>query len=148
MYKHVAKQRKLTDSNKEARLSDEEGSDDSSDDAGSSDSEANDSDSAFGDDDDDDADDGIVLPGGGADSDEEAEEEVELKEPPKGFPTALEALENPIAMPEKSEEAGDAGEEPQPVCVVCPSKALKHGKMLDIHLASKVRSPVPQPVLH
>ena len=135
MYKHVAKQRKLTDSNKEARLSDEEASDDSSSDDAGSDSEANDSDSAFGDEDDD----GIALPATGAsDDDEDAEDEVELKEPPKGFPSALEALANPIAEPESVEGAAE-GEEIQPVCVVCPSKALKRGKMLEIHLASKVR---------
>ncbi|KAL8290183.1 hypothetical protein RQP46_003122 [Phenoliferia psychrophenolica] len=137
MYKHVAKQRKLTDSNKEARLSDEDNaSDDSSSDDAASDSEANDSDSAFGDDDD--GDDNVVPAGGAVETDDEdAEDEIELKEPPKGFPSALEALENPIAMPEKSDEEGAEGEELQPVCVVCPSKALKHGKMLDIHLASK-----------
>ncbi|KAK4697375.1 hypothetical protein P7C70_g8222, partial [Phenoliferia sp. Uapishka_3] len=133
MYKHVAKQRKLTDSNKEARLSDEDDlsdDDDPSSDEAATASEGSDSDSDFGEDED------VILPASAILSDEEeVADTIELKEPPKGFPSAEEALKNPIAEPEKEEGEGD--DDVQPVCVVCPSKALKRGKMLDVHLASK-----------
>jgi hypothetical protein len=136
MFKHVAKQRRLAASNKQVQLSDEDSS-------GNSASEDEASLSGSGDE-------GSGSDGSGMDEDqeegldeeeapeEEEDEEEELLPPPPGFPTALAALDNPIASPSDDAEAASA-EDSILICVVCPSKVLKHGKMLEVHLASKVR---------
>lgn len=142
MYKHVAKQRRLVNSNKELHLSDEDSSgNSSSSDGGRSDSgsDSDSDDSGEGEDDDD------ILGGlGGKEEDageeeEEDSDDEEILPPPAGFPTALEATINPIGEPEDDdEEDGTLKEEGVPVCAVCPNKALKKGKMLELHLKSKV----------
>ena len=142
MYKHVAKQRKLAASNKELRLSDEESSGDSASEISNSDSDSN-SDAGSSDEDGGDAIDEIdeMLAGGSGGEDEEEEEEEEMGPPPAGFPTALEALEAGRSIAEVEEEgetASKADKDVVLVCVVCPNKVLKLGKMLEIHLGSKV----------
>lgn len=128
MYKHVSKQRKLADKNKQVVLSDE--SDDSDDEqlenssseakSGSGSGEAEESEKAEEEE--------------KQEEEEEKEEEV-LNPPPTGYPTVTEALKDPIVYPV---EAGGDGSEPEVVCVVCPDKALKKGKMLEVHVASNV----------
>lgn len=138
MFRHVQKQRKLAESNKELQLSDEdssgnsasEGEEDSASEQSGSEDESGDEES--GDEEE------------GSEGEESAgqEEEEELLPPPPGYPTAEEALKNPIALPDSD---GLATADIVPVCVVCPSKALKPGKMLEVHLGSKVRPVLPLP---
>lgn len=130
MYKHVAKQRKLVASNKELQLSDE----DSSGNSASSASDSSDNSDLEGSNES--GDESDELPGESVG--DEDEEEEELSAPPAGFPSALEALEEGGCIAE-SEEARDGDKEVALVCVVCPNKVLKLGKMLVIHLSSKVR---------
>lgn len=124
-YKHVSKQRKLAEQNKELQLSDEDSSGNSA-----SEDEGSDSDSEFGSE--------ASGTGGesdgeevGSDDEEEEEGEEELLPPPPGFPTALEAVEKPVG-----EDPGGNGE--NVVCVICPDKVLKKGRMLEVHLGGKV----------
>ena len=85
-----------------------------------------------------------MLAGGSEGEDEEEEDDEELGPPPAGFPTALEALDAGRSIAEVEEE-GDAGSKADKdvvlACVVCPNKVLKLGKMLEIHLGSKVGTP-------
>ena len=142
MYKHVAKQRKLAASNKELRLSDEESSGDSASEISNSDSDSN-TDAGSSDEAGEGAVDEIndMLAGGSEGEDDGEEEEEELGPPSAGYPTALEALEAGRSIVEVEEE-GEAGSKADKdvvlVCVVCPNKVLKLGKMLEIHLGSKV----------
>ena len=69
--------------------------------------------------------------GGSGGEEEVDEEEDELLPPPPGFPTALEAVEKPVG-----EDPGGNGE--NVVCVICPDKVLKKGRMLEVHLGGKV----------
>ena len=131
MYKHVAKQRKLIDENKEVTLSDEDSSGNEDSDEGSSADESN-SDAGEGDSDDDDSEDSEDDEEEVAGEEEKAKE-LELAPPPTGFPTAEEAILAPVANTEK-EGTNDV----VPVCVICPTKALKPGRMLEVHLGSKV----------
>lgn len=153
MYRHFSKQRKLAAKGKQPLLSDEE-DDDSSDEENvpqqhtgnivvqdsadeNSDSGA-DSDSADEDDQDD-----KMLPASDLEEESDSSDETELLPPPPGFPTAQEAIENPICAqaPTTATEpdAAPADDADTPlICVVCPSKVLKLGKMLEVHLASKV----------
>ena len=134
MFKHVTKSRKLAKHQREARLSDEDSSGASasepeldsasgSDASDASDSEGSDSDSEF------------------EQNEPETPEEEELLAPAPGYPSIEEALTNPIAQP--THEEGKDGELVEaaglaPVCVVCVSKVLKAGTMLEVHLKSKV----------
>lgn len=138
MYRHYAKQRKLGKQQKQAVLSDEESSGDDDEDYTSGaqqapvESGSDVSDDESGSDDDDD-----LLPPSQESGAEESAEEDELLPPPPGVPTAEEALDNSICAQPTDVDAQDAEEGPL-ICVVCPSKVLKRGKMLDVHLASKV----------
>ena len=152
VYKHVAASQKRSKRKAEQLLSDEEddlsasdnsdaSQDEADSDSGSDQDDSNDDDSA-------DEDDGL----GGVDDVLGPEDP---RPPPKGFPTALEALETQVvssallvAGDESGDEAAKGGdgddeddEELPLVCVVCPNKVLKKGKMTDVHLASKVRPP-------
>lgn len=51
--------------------------------------------------------------------------------PPPPFPNGTNALENSVVTLEK-------GDEKTLVCVFCPGKRLKEGKMTEVHLAGKV----------
>ncbi|GAA5903469.1 uncharacterized protein JCM6883_005011 [Sporobolomyces salmoneus] len=150
LFKQVTAQQKRSKRKAEALLSDEENSssDEEQLDAGS-DSEAgsgsDESDSEL------DGEDEELV--GASDEEEEGEPEVldedEPRPPPVGFPTAKEALENTVASTaaliaemdaEKGEgekENAEDDEEAPLVCVVCPNKILKPGKMVEVHLASK-----------
>lgn len=148
MYKHVAKQRRLVNAKKELHLSDEDSSGNSSDSSEDHSSNSNDSESNSNSDSDEDEEDDDSEEDEGEEREDEEDEagegEPELLPPPPHFPTALEATLEPIAYPEEAEEVDDEGnellgKEMQPVCTVCPSKKLKLGKMLDVHLNSKVR---------
>lgn len=129
MYKHVAKQRKLAENNKQVALSDEDSS-------GNSDSESESSSNS-------DSSSGNEESEGGDEFDEimeepeiEKEKEEELLPPPTGFPTALEATKNSIV---DSILVGVEGAlDNSMICVICPEKALKKGRMLEVHLSGKV----------
>ncbi|GAA5895883.1 hypothetical protein JCM8208_005113 [Rhodotorula glutinis] len=155
VYKHVAASQKRSKRKAEQLLSDEEddlsasdnsdaSQDDADSDSGSDQTDSDDDDSA-------DEDDGL----GGVD---DVLGEDDPRPPPKGFPNALEALENQVvssallvaaaaaAGGESGAEAAkgtgaddedDDDEELPLICVVCPNKVLKKGKMTDVHLASK-----------
>lgn len=60
----------------------------------------------------------------------------DMEAPPKGYPTALEAVTNTIVT------LGAAGAEGKValLCVICPTKKLQEGTMLEVHLKGKVRS--------
>ncbi|GAA5928271.1 hypothetical protein JCM3775_000562 [Rhodotorula graminis] len=152
VYKHVAASQKRSKRKAEQLLSDEEDDLSASDNSDASQDEADtDSGSDQTDSDDDDSadeDDGL----GGVD---DVLGEDDPRPPPKGFPNALEALENQVvssallvaaaAGGESGDEAAKGGadgddeddEELPLICVVCPNKVLKKGKMTDVHLASK-----------
>ncbi|GAA5865040.1 hypothetical protein JCM8547_007691 [Rhodosporidiobolus lusitaniae] len=143
VYKQIVKQVKRAKRKVEALLSDEE--DDSGSDSERSQDEHSNSDSdESGSDDDFEEDDGL-----GGDADEVQLGEDDARPPPAGFPTAEEALENPVAstasliaaMKEEGEDDDsddeDDDEEAPLVCVFCPNKVLKQGKMTEVHLASK-----------
>ncbi|GAA5823878.1 hypothetical protein JCM5353_006391 [Sporobolomyces roseus] len=153
LFKQVTAQQKRSKRKAEALLSDEEGNDSSSEEELelSSDEEEG---SGSGEDESEDGDEVEELVGsaGEGESDEDEEdlvlEEDQARPPPAGFPTAKEALENTVASTaaliaemdaEKGEEAkeDDDEEEAPLVCVVCPNKILKPGKMVEVHLASK-----------
>ncbi|GAA5880513.1 hypothetical protein JCM16303_005411 [Sporobolomyces ruberrimus] len=151
LFKQVTAQQKRSKRKAEALLSDEEGNDSSSDeelldsDSGESGSGSDESDSEIEGDEDEE------LLGPGEDDDEEPQvlDEDEPRPPPAGFPTAKAALENTVAstaalIAEMDAEKGEDGkteeddeEEAPLVCVVCPNKILKPGKMVEVHLASK-----------
>lgn len=154
LFKQVTAQQKRSKRKAEALLSDEEGNDSSSEEELelSSDEEEG---SESGEDESEDGDEVEELVGsaGEGESDEDEEdlvlEEDQARPPPAGFPTAKEALDNTVASTaaliaemdaEKGEEAkeDDDEEEAPLVCVVCPNKILKPGKMVEVHLASKV----------
>lgn len=139
MYKHVAKQRRLASQSKEAHLSDE---DSSGDELEQEEVELASESGSEGEEDEDDEGEGEdLLPSDDNEvaAEEEAEEEEELVPPPPGMPTALAALEDSIvAAPVAEGEEVPADE--ALLCVVCPTKVLKRGKMLEVHLGSKVRS--------
>lgn len=135
MYKHVAKQQRLNAKNLEAHLSDEDSSGDEEDVEMKAQASASGSESGS-DEDGEEEDEEELLP-----AEEEEEEEAEaLAPPPPGFPTAQAALEDPIVdLALATGEEKLAEEEDAPLlCVVCPSKTLKKGKMLEVHLGSKV----------
>lgn len=160
LFKQVTAQQKRSKRKAEALLSDEEGNDSSSDeelldsDSGESGSGSDESDSEVEGDEDEE------LLGPEEDDDEEPQvlDEDEPRPPPAGFPTAKAALENTVAstaalIAEMDAEKGEDGkteeddeEEAPLVCVVCPNKILKPGKMVEVHLASKV-SLDPRPVV-
>ncbi|GAA5842797.1 hypothetical protein JCM3766R1_007164 [Sporobolomyces carnicolor] len=147
LFKQVAAQQKRSKRKAEALLSDEEDNDSSSDeeqlDLGSSDESGSDFE---GDEDED------FVGSDDAEDDDDEEPEVldedEPRPPPVGFPTAREALDNTVASTAlliaemDAEKSGDEKEDDDPeeaplVCVVCPNKILKPGKMVEVHLASK-----------
>lgn len=151
LFKQVAAQQKRSKRKAEALLSDEEDNDSSSDeeqlDLGSSDESGSDFE---GDEDED------LVGSDDAEDDDDEEPEVldedEPRPPPVGFPTAREALDNTVASTAlliaemDAEKSGDEKDDDDPeeaplVCVVCPNKILKPGKMVEVHLASKVRLP-------
>ncbi|GAA5847201.1 hypothetical protein JCM9279_006135 [Rhodotorula babjevae] len=150
VYKHVAASQKRSKRKAEQLLSDEEDDLSASDNSDASQDEA-DSDSGSDQDDSDDDDSADEDDGLGGVDDVLGEDDP--RPPPKGFPTALEALENQVASSallvaaaggESGDEAakgdgavGEDDEELPLVCVVCPNKVLKKGKMTDVHLASK-----------
>ncbi|GAA5996356.1 hypothetical protein JCM5350_006831 [Sporobolomyces pararoseus] len=153
LFKQVAAQQKRSKRKAEALLSDEEDNDSSSDEEQQFD--LNSDEESGSDESDSEGDDLESLVGSGSegeDDDEEPEvlDEDEPRPPPVGFPTAKEALENTVASTaaliaemdaekdeeEKKEEVDDEEEAPL-VCVVCPNKILKPGKMVEVHLASK-----------
>ncbi|BGP19322.1 hypothetical protein JCM10213_006191 [Rhodosporidiobolus nylandii] len=136
--KHQARRAKRTAAE---ALSDEDSATDS--DASQLDNtDDSDADDSASDTDSDEEDDGL----GGAGNDEPLDENTP-RPPPAGFPTAQEALENPVASTaslmaamkdDDDEEEDDEDEEEAPlVCVFCPNKVLKKGKMTEVHLASK-----------
>ncbi|GAA5821546.1 hypothetical protein JCM11251_000902 [Rhodosporidiobolus azoricus] len=143
VFKQIAKQQKRAKRKAEAILSDEESASDSEVDSGASDSDADSgSDEDVSDSDEAEEDDGLGGAGADAPLDENAP-----RPPPEGFPTAQEALDNPVASTasliaamkvDGEPDDEDADEEDAPlVCVFCPSKVLKKGKMTEVHLASK-----------
>ena len=141
MYKHVAKQRRLASHNKEAHLSDEDSSGDEEEqqelELGSNASDLN-SEGSEGSNDDDDE---MLLPSDDEQQEAEEEDDGQLQPPPPGYPTAAAALEMPIvdtALAGGEEKLAEDDEAPL-ICVVCPTKVLKKGKMLEVHLGSKVR---------
>lgn len=148
VYKHVqAQQKRASKRGRREALSDED--DDLSDSDRSSVAEQSGSESDEDSDEDSEED---LLP---RDEDEEELDPDAPRPPPKGFPTATEALENQIVSSKfliaeqedgseeekgSDEEAKEDEEEELPlVCVVCPNKVLKQGRMVEVHLASKVR---------
>ena len=158
LFKQVTAQQKRSKRKAEALLSDEEGNDSSSEEELelSSDEEEGSGSGEDESEDGDEVDDSVGSAGEGDSDDEEQDlvlDEDQPRPPPAGFPTAKEALENTVASTaaliaemdaEKGEEAkggaeDDEEEEEAPlVCVVCPNKILKPGKMVEVHLASKV----------
>lgn len=132
MYKHVAKQRKLAENNKQVALSDEDssGNSESESEASSNSESGSDSEGSEGEGDEfDEAMEELEI---------ETEKEEELLPPPAGFPTALEATKNSIV---DSTLVGVEGAlENSMICVICPEKALKKGRMLEVHIAGKVSS--------
>ncbi|GAA6032906.1 hypothetical protein JCM8097_000042 [Rhodosporidiobolus ruineniae] len=148
VYKQIAKQQKRAKRKVEALLSDEEsGSSDSeqSDASAPSDDDADSDDGSDDDEDDEDEEDDGLGGAGEAPLDEDAP-----RPPPVGFPTAQQALDNPVASTasliaamkvDGEDEDGSADEEDDEdaplVCVFCPNKVLKKGKMTEVHLASK-----------
>ena len=184
VYKHIAAQQKKQEradklrAQKRRRGEDDQGlatstvvgwSDEDSDDDEEEEEEESDEEDSEGSEEDDDEEDEETASnadGSGDDSDDEglvmdANDPTVPRKPPSGFPTAVEALSDPIAssvnlLPaderpaskktggdgnaeEKDEEEDD--EELPLVCVVCPNKVLKKGKMVQVHLGSKVRFP-------
>lgn len=139
MYKHVAKQQKLNAKNLEAHMSDEDSSGDEEDVQMLQQPSVSGSESDSDDEEDDDEDEELLPVD--EDNEEEEEEAEALAPPPPGFPTAQAALEDPIVdLALATGEEKLAEEEDAPLlCVVCPSKTLKKGKMLEVHLGSKVR---------
>ncbi|GAA6014173.1 hypothetical protein JCM11491_004128 [Sporobolomyces phaffii] len=153
LFKQVTAAQRRSKRKAEALLSDEEGNDSSSDeDRLDSDASASDDSGSDEDEDEDEDEDDEVLGSASEDDDEEPEvlDEDEPRPPPVGFPTAHEALENTVASTaaliaemdaEKGDDAAASGgeddEEAPLVCVVCPNKILKPGKMVEVHLASK-----------
>lgn len=137
MYKHVSKQRKLADQKKQVVLSDE--SDDSDDEVDNLSSASSGSESGSGSEEEESGDEDEEE-----EDEEEEQEQVALKPPPASYLTVAEALKDPIVYPV---EAGGDATDPEVVCVVCTDKALKKGKMLDVHLASNVSSSfTPKPL--
>ncbi|GJN93675.1 hypothetical protein Rhopal_006732-T1 [Rhodotorula paludigena] len=145
VYKHLAAQQSKRAGKRKASALDDDAASSAADsgseqsDAGSvgpfsdeddSDDDSEDEDSVF-------EDDGLGGEDGGAELDEDAP-----RPPPKGFPTALEALEGGAQVVSSLALAGgeldeDDEEELPLVCVVCPNKVLRKGKMTEVHLASK-----------
>jgi hypothetical protein len=190
VYKHIAAQQKKQEradklrAQKRRRGEDDQGlaastvvgwSDEDSDDDDEEDAEDDDEDSEGSEEDDDEEDEdedeemASGADGSGDDSDDEglvmdANDPTVPRKPPSGFPTAVEALSDPIAssvnlLPaderpasaskktgedDDTEEKEEEDEELPLVCVVCPNKVLKKGKMVQVHLGSKVRSPPPR----
>ncbi|GAA5974314.1 hypothetical protein JCM11641_006730 [Rhodosporidiobolus odoratus] len=145
LYKTIAKQQRRNKRKAEQLLSDEESDASDASDASQSD---NDDLSASGSDED--SDDGLEEDDGLGGASAAPLDENSPRPPPAGFPTAAEALENPVASTasliaamkqvegEAATEADDEDEEEAPsVCVFCPNKVLKQGKMTEVHLASK-----------
>ena len=58
---------------------------------------------------------------------------TEMIAPPEGYPTAAQAFESPVVV-----VAGAEGVEATVDCVICPTKRLKQGRMLEVHLGGKV----------
>ncbi|GAA6050998.1 hypothetical protein JCM3770_005362 [Rhodotorula araucariae] len=141
VYKHVAAQQKRSKRKAEQLLSDED--DDNSSASDASDASEDESGSRSGSDDDDED----------SDSDSEEEDdglggepplgEDDPRPPPAGFPTALDALETQVVssaalVPTDGDADAALDEDELPlICVVCPNKVLKKGKMTEVHLASK-----------
>ncbi|GAA6010915.1 hypothetical protein JCM10207_003988 [Rhodosporidiobolus poonsookiae] len=145
VYKQIAKQQKRAKRKAEALLSDEDDGSSASDSDNASVASDSDEGSSDGDSDDEEEDDGLGGAGANAPLDEDAP-----RPPPEGFPTAQDALDNPVASTaslvkamkdaegDASGESDDEDEEEAPlVCVFCPNKVLKKGKMTEVHLASK-----------
>lgn len=143
MYKHVAKQQRLNARNVEAHLSDEDSSGDEEEEEQEHQPQLAPSDSESG------SESGSDEEEMDEDQDEEQDEDAPddtpaLAPPPPGFPTAQLALENPIvdlavASATGEEQLAVQDQEESPLlCVVCPTKTLKQGKMLQVHLGSKV----------
>ncbi|KDE09460.1 hypothetical protein MVLG_00362 [Microbotryum lychnidis-dioicae p1A1 Lamole] len=138
MYKHVAKARRLAASNKEAVMSDESESEDDLEQDVSSQASGSGSGSEEGSEDEEEGSD--EDEGEGSDDDDEQDEAEALTPPPLGYPTAEEAGKDPIVTVPR--EAGDTAAdaevgEDKMLCVVCPTKKIKKGRMLEVHLASK-----------
>ncbi|GAA5989002.1 hypothetical protein JCM10908_006264 [Rhodotorula pacifica] len=143
----------VEDDDEEVEDDDEEDSDDEEAESGEEDEEDEDQEMASEDDDEDDDeaeaasddDEGLVM---------DANDPLIPRKPPAGFPSAVRALTDPIASsvnllpaderPTSTKKEGDAEEEADEeeeelplVCVVCPNKVLKKGKMVQVHLGSK-----------
>ncbi|GAA5872026.1 hypothetical protein JCM3774_006584 [Rhodotorula dairenensis] len=146
--------------------SDEDSDDDEDDDEeedSDAESDGSDQDDVDEDEDEDEEDEDEEMATGDEDADQSDEDEGLVmdandptipRRPPAGFPSAEAALADPIASsvhilpPEERPATKKAGEAAQDgaedeeadlplVCVVCPNKLLKKGKMVQVHLGSK-----------